>query len=76
MQAEPLLQLFIPDAPCLECPHNGGLECIDLMSLLQFACSDMVMKRTELLELMMHPAETLAPSFGDQLHCLLLIVHS
>ena len=53
MQAEPLLQLFIPDAIILECSYIGGFECVDLTGLLWFACSDMVMNGTELLELMM-----------------------
>ena len=73
MQAEPFLQLFIPDAPCLECFHNGELECIDFVCLLEFVGPNVAVKWTQSLELVMNP-ETLVSSFGDQLQCSFPVV--
>ena len=53
MQAEPFLQLFIPNATCFECSYYGGFLCIDVVLVLQFVGSDMVMEWAELSELIM-----------------------
>ena len=62
--AEPFLQLFIPDATCFECSHYGGFPGIDVVSLLKFAGSHMVVEWTEAPELLM---ELQALMFS--LHC-------
>lgn len=73
MQTEPFLQLFIPNAACLECLDNCGLPSIDVVALLKSVRSNMVMEWTETLELMME-FESLMSSLSDQLQCLFAVV--
>ena len=73
MQAEPFLELFIPDAACLECSDHHSFECIDAVALLKFACPNMVVELTEALELTME-SESMTSSIGDQLECALVVV--
>ena len=75
VQTEPFLQLFIPDAACLECSHHGGFASIDVTLLLKFVGPDMVVECIEMLELMMGP-ESLVSSFCDQSQCLLAVALS
>lgn len=75
LQAESLLQLFIPDVACLEYSCDGGFKSIDFVGLLEFACSNVMVKCTHLLELLMH-LETLTFHFGHHLHCSFEIVNS
>ena len=52
IQSEPFLQLFIPNATCFECSYCGGFPGIDVVSLLEFVGSHMVVEWTEALELL------------------------
>ena len=54
-EAEPFLQLFIPDAACFECPHCGGLPGIDVVLLVDFVGPDVMVEWTEASELLMEP---------------------
>ena len=66
MWAEPFLQLFIPDAACLECSYCGGFLGIDMVMLLKPARPNVMIEGVEAAELMMK-LEALVPSLCDHL---------
>ena len=53
--AEPFLELFIPNAACLECSHCGGFPGVDVVALLDFVGPCVVVEWTEALWLMVQP---------------------
>ena len=73
MQSEPLLQLFIPNATCFERSHCGGLPGVDVVSLLEFAGSHMVVEWTEALELLVE-SWALTFALSDQPQCSFAII--
>ena len=75
MQAEPFLQLFIPNATFFERSYCGGFLCIDVAPLLKFIGSDVVVEWTEAPELSME-LDTLTFSFQCHLRGSLAVIFS
>ena len=73
MQAEPFLELFVPDAACLECSCCGGLLSIDVVLLADFVGPNMMVEGTEAPELSME-LDTLTLSFQHHLWGSLAVV--
>ena len=66
MQSEPFLQLFIPNATCFERSCCGGFPGIDVVSLLEFVGSHVMVEWTEPLKLVME-FQALVLSLSHQL---------